>query len=234
MSVDRWLSTEFPVVYKNHISRGKVLTLIGAVWTYYLCQYIVMYATFPGSFVITCQKVMFFGYRERWWSVFSSMQYPIYVSIMTLTQARIAMLAIQAKLKVLRNRIMVNFASESMGITDKASASAVTKNPSPTTVGRQAARKNVRSAGLLLRSMWKTVLAGSVVVIVAIVCNVPVVIVTEYSRGIKLTTTGRTTAYLVSNFQYISPTVTYFLFYANFRRCAVEIIAKARSKVGIQ
>ena len=149
------------------------------------------------------------------------------------------MLAIQAKIRVLRSRKMVSISlapggttiempSASVNITATGAATATGVTGKPLKKGRFT---QTRSAGLLLRSMYKTVIAGSVVVVFAIMCNLPVIIATEYINTVHLSTTGRTVAYLVSNFQYIAPSVTYYVFYANFRRCAMTIFGGIKQKL---
>ncbi|XP_055338447.1 uncharacterized protein LOC129588306 [Paramacrobiotus metropolitanus] len=211
ISIDRWISVDFATFYRNRIGKRAILTVIAGAWFYCTLFTTVLFTVLEQFIMVPCNSVAFFAYPKIWFPVYVEGSLVFTVFVVAVTQARLIYVAVQGKLRIFRNRKV-----HSLSVNGETVGNAATDTRNQT-----AEAKRTKA---LLAVMTKTVLTGSIIVVIAVLCQIPMAI-------LRWTRQSQTSAYaffvLVFHGQHILPLFVYLTFYPQYR-CAVRSIADIR------
>lgn len=165
ISLDRWVAIYFRPFYRNHVTSENASILTAITWFSFFAFYTPIFVIAKDYFNVSCNKSIVFAYTTPWFKIIQGISFPFTIGVIALSQTRLMFLAIRPKLRLHRNRKLLR------------PSVAVTTDGLEMLESRSTAEEKriaeLLEAKKLLRAMAKTVLAGSVVVIVAMLCQLP-------------------------------------------------------------
>ncbi|OQV19863.1 hypothetical protein BV898_06133 [Hypsibius exemplaris] len=93
ISVDRWLSVEFPIPYRNHSNRQRILWTISVAYVIATLHTVVPLVVFPECLLLYCSRQQAFRWLGRSYLLWNYTRGPLFLMIIMLTQARICVIA---------------------------------------------------------------------------------------------------------------------------------------------
>ncbi|XP_055350319.1 uncharacterized protein LOC129596938 [Paramacrobiotus metropolitanus] len=105
ISVDRWISVQFPLFYRRKVKRRVILLTINLVWTG-TCGFYVIFFAFMGSsvLVVTCREVGQFVLKDPAWIIFYNIQFFSTLVLIALPQCHTCAIALQVKCRAHHRR----------------------------------------------------------------------------------------------------------------------------------
>ena len=224
ISVDRWLSVEFPVYYNNgNITHRKIIQVLVAMWTYYMFDSVLVFSFLNEYIIVTCYSPGVFTYKGTWWIYFNGLQSGLLVSIVVLCQCRILAISLRMYFYARRRRkvlptLMLKRLSNVVPSTVRPSRRHL-YIPEGVTATVSSSRR-CRRRPMLTMAVVKKVVAGSIVVIMVMVCQFPMGLI-----GFSSTPPGFV-AYVtivdINFMQYILKTVVYFACFPQYRMVVLD------------
>jgi hypothetical protein len=102
ISIDRWLSVEFVAHY--HLSRKKILLAIGLIYCLAVLHSVPPLVVYQDCILLFCSRQPAFRWKGQSYVLWSLSRGPLLLMMIMLTQARICIIVIKAKFRLLRNR----------------------------------------------------------------------------------------------------------------------------------
>ena len=229
ISVERWVSVEFPIWYRNHVTKRGIIVLAVIAWLTALVITLPGYAIFRRGIDVACNRpfTMYFlvnGTRgDDTQAFFGGLaRSPFLIPILAAFQIRILVIAVETKLRLIGIRRrpqlfpqpLANNLSHSTG--QIVVASPVTARPQKPTSA--------------VRIVWGTLLGSMTVVVGSALANIPSAILESwgtFSSNGALVHLIEWQNYL-HVLQYIYTPVIYVLFFPDFRAIVVAALVDCR------
>ncbi|GAU92018.1 hypothetical protein RvY_04168-2 [Ramazzottius varieornatus] len=100
VSIDRWLSVEYPIWYRNRVTPPVVVAACLVVWLNFVVPFSVVFAVYRHSFYFLCNFGTLFTLQETWWVVYLGMWNPTAILLLAAAQLRLCYIAIKARLRI--------------------------------------------------------------------------------------------------------------------------------------
>lgn len=213
ISLDRWIAVDFRAYYKIHATQLKVILVIGATFCYFLTFYLPIFIVFGDQFLIFCDRMGGFAYSATWYQAYQAINLPLTLTVVVVSQSRLMFLALRAKLRLYRKRKLLPVLPGEFVVEEGI--------PTESEVDQFRARK-------LLRTMTKTVLAGSVMVIVAVIFQLPA---WALSVAGKTKTPYFTAAVIMFFIEHTTHVLVNFVFSPHFRKTARSLFMPTRNRI---
>ncbi|OQV20009.1 hypothetical protein BV898_06013 [Hypsibius exemplaris] len=193
ISLDRWLSVEFPIQYRARISQKKVLFAIAGLWFVSFLQSVPGMIVYWSAMQAYCNRLTTFFYPSLGFYLWSVLTGPVLLSLTALAQLRIITIAVATKLRVVRARGRIG--------------KKPTHGPAPVELS------------VLMGIIRERLLASVVVVIVQLFANVPYRITIQFAS--RYAWSSQTMAFWSMawiSVQHIFSPVVYLTFFRGFER----------------
>ncbi|OQV16350.1 hypothetical protein BV898_09495 [Hypsibius exemplaris] len=215
ISLDRWLSVEFPIAYRNRISKRKLSIAVLVGWIYSMAVTAPPFVAFRDRILVGCSRPGTFDYTpSTLWEYFLTAftKAPIYVALLFLFQLRILVIAVETRIRLIRLKRSVRSA------------------PPPNQAPNMTHALRAQEAKLAARIVWSNLLGSMTVVLVTAISIVPTLVL-EYNglmghKGTLLMQHIGSNLFVV---QRIYTPFAYLAFFPQFRAAAVRpLVAMAR------
>ncbi|OQV15342.1 hypothetical protein BV898_10448 [Hypsibius exemplaris] len=235
ISVDRWLSVEFPHVYRVHATTPKVLAAIAAV-----CG-ITLLCTLPGAIIwrdcltFHCFRAPTFESCTDSPALFVVLKDPIFLGVLFVCQCRIVWTAVRITLR--RHRATVGVAIDTRRRTQRATVGVAMNTRRRTQraiVGVAIDTRRRTAAGhdpaQRIGLVWKTLRPGMSIVAVTFMSIFPHWILALLKQaGVSNADRGDTSVlYLFWYIQHVTSPVIYVLFFRSYRTALGDICRETR------
>ncbi|OQV19865.1 hypothetical protein BV898_06135 [Hypsibius exemplaris] len=215
ISVDRWLSVEFPIPYRNHSNRRRILWTISVAYVIATLHTVVPLVVFPECLLLYCSRQQAFRWLGRSYLLWNYTRGPLFLMIIILTQTRICVIASGARLRILRSRRVARALDErSSGIKEQ----------------RSKCRGSIQQARMVVRTIWESVLPGSIMVMGALVANLPYYVVEILGVGESGSPAVMFTVIVFST-QHIQTPFIYTMFFRPYREAAHRLWRCGRAMI---
>ncbi|OQV22667.1 hypothetical protein BV898_03492 [Hypsibius exemplaris] len=196
ISLDRLLSVEFPIPYRDHITRTKVSVVLG-VNVLVALLLVVPAAAVPANIVVSCNRPILAVNKPYYYVMV------VITAVMICSQCRILVIAVETKLRLLQPRL------------------SRVQPAQPPEDHRRATR---RTTVVVVRIVRENLLAASIVVIVAIVAAAGRILdgfgmISKSSSAIWLQFSN-----MMETIQYLATPFVYLAFYRPFRVAARTLL----------
>ncbi|OQV22967.1 hypothetical protein BV898_03018 [Hypsibius exemplaris] len=218
ISIDRWLSVEYPARYRSLVSRKKILfVIIIFIWTGSIFVVSAGMIRYWSDFSITpCSYRKIFAPQDAAFPVWSLFRGPIVLPFLLFSQIRIFVIGSSMKLRRWRGRASVSAAGVLQELQLRAHASEAPR-PQPSLLQSR-----------VFRIVWHSMLASMVVVIITLAINVPFIIF----AWLEITTASfmvRVFAFLLLVQHCYSPLI-YLCLFPHYRAVFVRAYTVARRR----
>ena len=223
ISIDRWIAVESHIFYRRYISTKLVILTIAGIFFFVTTQNVVLFSVLSQYWITAALcgiRSSNFAYGASWYRYYYGVFLTIFkYAVQIPTQARLCWLGIVLTKR--KNRRVLDIQI----ILSRSHATVANKSRAEILDTIQIADPRLPSAKpclLLWRSYMTTVLAGSAVVIVSLVCSLPITL--WFYFGSARPDFMQILQYVTVLFQLrdISPFFIYLLFYPEYRRIFIE------------